>query len=204
MKLYGVFAAMTILSLGLGSCGQNPLLRSASADFAPVKVGSQWSYSSPSGSLTVSHEVTASGPAQGRDAYTVATRINSAAATTDLWSLSSGALEEYDASAGVWTLQRRLPYVTGNKWNLPTSNGLVTSVQQVEGFDNLTTPAGKFDACYRLKTKTSTYDPVNDVTNTAESLLWAAPNIGDVRYATVDAAGVVTVTLELSSYRIPR
>ena len=190
-------------ALALGACGQNPLLKSVSADFAPIRVGSEWSYVDPAGSGTMTRKVVGAGIYQGRDAFTVVAQVNSLPATTDYWSFSNGVLERYDASLGGWTLLRRLPYVFTNKWVLETGNPLVTSVQSVETLETITTPVGKIAGCYRLKTKTSTYDAVNDVTSTVESLLWAAPNIGDVRYADVDASGNITVTLTLSSYRIP-
>lgn len=195
-----LFAIIALLALA--ACGQNPLLKSVSADFAPIRVGSEWNYVDPAGSGTMSRKVIGAGTYQGREAFTVVTQVNSLPPTTDYWSFSNGVLEEYDATLG-WILLRRLPYVFTNKWNLETGNPLVTSVQTVESLETITTPVGKLAGTYRLKTKTSTYDAVNDVTNTVESLLWAAPNIGDVRYADVDASGNVTVTLTLSSYRIP-
>lgn len=199
-RLWLVLLALS--PLGLGACGQNPLLKSVSADFAPIRVGSEWSYADPAGSGTLTRKVTGAGTYQGREAFTVQSQVNALPATTDYWSFSNGALERYDPTLG-WILLRRLPYVFTNKWDLPTGDPLVTSVQSVESLETITTPVGKIAGCYRLRTKTSTYDAVNDVTNTAESLLWAAPNIGDVRYADVDASGNVTVTLTLTSYRIP-
>ncbi len=199
-KLQRGIAGLALLALG--ACGQNPLLQSVSSDFAPIRVGSEWNYVDLNGAPAGSRKVTAAGTVQGREAFTVETQVPAAPLTTDYWCLNAGALESYDPTLG-WVLIRRLPYVFGNKWKLATGNALVTSTQSVEALETVTTPAGKFAACYRLKTKTETYDPINDVTATAETLLWAAPNIGDVRYANVDASGNITVTLQLSSYRIP-
>jgi hypothetical protein len=187
----------------LQACGQNPLLRTASADFSPIRVGSQWSYTVPKSGTAVSRLVSAAGPVQGRDAYTIVNSVTGQPPSTSYWSLQSGALDIYSPTLG-WTLQRRLPYVTGNKWDLATGSALVSTVQSVDGIENIATPAGHFSACYRLRTDTSTFDPVADVTTTSETLLWAAPDVGDVRYASVDVSGNVTVTLELSSYRIPQ
>jgi hypothetical protein len=189
--------------LGLQACGQNPLLRTVSADFAPIRLGSQWTYTSPSGGPVFNREVTGSGTVQGREAFTVTEQLGALPPSTDDWSLQAGTLEHYSPTLG-WTLLRRLPYVPGNKWVLATGNSLISAVQGVEALDSVDVPAGKFPSCYRLKTKISTYDPVGGVTTTAESLVWAAPNVGDIRYADVDANGTVSVTLELSSYRIPR
>jgi hypothetical protein len=191
-----------LLSFLVG-CGQNPLLSSVSADYAPIRLGSQWTYTDPAGSLSFSRQVSAAGVVQGRNAFTVVSQIGALPASTNYWSLQSGAWESYSAALG-WTLLRRLPYVPGNKWLVPTGNPLITVLQSVEALESVDVPAGRFPGSYRLKTQTSTYDPLADVTATAESLLWAAPNVGDIRYATVAANGTVTVTLELSSYRIPR
>ncbi len=188
--------------LSLSACGQNPLLKSVSADFAPIRVGSQWSYVNANGAAALERHVSGAGSVFGRDAFSVVTQVGVAAPSTEYWSLNVGALERHDPVLG-WTLMRRLPYVFSNKWDLATGNAPVSAVQSVEGLESVTTPAGKFDNCYRLKTKTSTFDAVNDVTNTVESLVWAAPNVGDVRYADVDSSGNVQVTLALSSYRIP-
>ena len=199
-----MIVALTGLGLlGLQACGQNPLMRSARADFAPIRVGSQWSYRDPNSGSGFTREVVASGQAQGRDAFTLV-ETTAGVPATKFWSYQAGQLENYDASLGGWTLMRRLPYVSGNKWPVATGQALVTALQEVEGFDTVNVPAGKFDACYRLKTTISTYDPVGDVTSTTEALVWSAPNVGDVRYATVDGSGTTTINLELSSYGIPR
>ena len=188
--------------LGLQACGQNPLLRSVSADFAPIRVGSQWSYRTASGG-SFTRLVASAGPAQGRQAFTVLESTDGNPPVTQLWSFQSGELDQYDAVNG-WLLLRKLPYVTGNKWPLFSTDPLVTYLEEVEGFDTITVPAGKFDACYRVKTTISTYDPLADVTSTTQSLVWAAPNIGDVQTASVDVSGTQTVNLQLSSFRIPQ
>jgi hypothetical protein len=195
-RLLPVFALLL-----LAACGQNPLLKTAAADFAPFRVGSQWTYTAPSGAAGFSRQVTAAGPYQGRSAFTLVD--TGTISGTSYWSFEQGALEDY--SAGGWTLRRRLPYVSGNKWALPGALPNISRTQFVEGIESVTVPAGKFDACYKLRTKISTYDSATDLTTTVdEAIAWAAPNVGDVRYATVDALGAVTVVLELSSYNIPR
>lgn len=189
--------------LALSACGQNPLLKSVSADLAPVRLNSQWSFVDKNGVFVMGREVTSAGTVQGREGFTITTTYASGPNGSEWWSFNNGSIEKFDASLG-WILARRLPYVFSNKWTLAQSNALVTAVQSVEGLETVATPAGKFESCYRLKTKTSTYDAVNAVTNTVESLAWAAPNVGDVRYADVDVAGNITITMALSSYRITR
>ena len=202
-RLRQVYSALLLLVVGLQGCGNNPLLRTASADYEPIRVGSQWTYTSPSGGPGLTRQVTAAGLQQGRDAFTVSQTIGGVP-STEFWSLRSGALEIYSVSLGAWTLARRLPYVPGNKWDLATGSVLSSSIQTVEALESLDVPAGKFPGCYRLKTRTNTYNPGSGLTSTAETIVWSAPDVGDVRYASVDTSGTVNITLELSSYRIPR
>lgn len=194
--------AALALALGLAACNANPLLRAAASDYAPLRVGSRWEYRSPDGATTLSREVTARGSFAGRDAYTVATRVDSGPAVESHLAFEQGDLLRHDAALG-WVLERRLPLVSGNRWPLDTGDPLVTSIRVVDGLEDLEGPLGAYKACFRLRTRTESFDPGSGLTSTAESLAWAAPGIGDVRYAVIGQDGAVSTTLELVGVSLP-
>ncbi len=194
--------AICALALGVASCNANPLLKAAASDYAPIRVGSNWSYRSPSGASTLDRNIIAAGPYQGLDAYTQASSVNGGPSSNEYLAYKDGELLRYSASLG-WILARRLPLVTNNKWSIPTGDPLVTSTVVVDGLEKVTGPLGEFDACFRIRSVTQTYNAGSNVTTTVESLAWAAPGIGDVRYASVAADGSITTTFELVGYKIP-
>jgi hypothetical protein len=194
-------AVILMAALGLTACNANPLLKAAASDYAPARVGSHWDYKSPDGAISVSRGITGSGVYQGKDAFTVMTSVNSGPASTNYIAFEGGDELQYDSSLG-WILYRRLPLVTNNKWVVPNTNPLVTTTVIVDGLERVTVPVGAFDGCFRVRTRNETYDPVADLTSTAETLAWAAPDVGDVRYGTL-SGGAVTVTLELTGYSLP-
>jgi hypothetical protein len=189
--------------LGLAACNANPLLKEAASNYAPAKVGSRWDFQDPAATLSVSRKVTGTGPYQGKDAYSVDTSINGGPPSTNYIAFEGGEELQYSSSLADWILYRRLPLVSNNRWSVPSGNPLVTTTVIVDGLEGVTVPAGRFDNCWRVRTRNETYDPVLDVTTTAETLAWAAPDVGDVRYADLASNGAVTVTLELTGYTLP-
>jgi hypothetical protein len=194
--------ALALAALSLAACGANPLLGTLASDYAPIRVGSQWSYRSPDGSTTLVRAVSAAGPYQGLQAFTVDSSLNGAAPTQSHLAFRDGDLLQHSASLG-WILSRRLPLVTGNRWDVPSGSALISTVVIVDGIERVVVPAGNFAAAFRLRTRSEVYDSGSGVTSTVESLAWAAPDVGDVRYATVASDGTVTTTLELVGATIP-
>lgn len=195
-------ALIVLLGLGLAACNANPLLKSAASDYAPMRVGSSWDYMSPDGTVTLSRKVIAAGPYQGKEAFTLSTSVNAGPASLSYVAFEDGALLQYSASLG-WILARRLPLVNNNKWVVPSGSALVTSTMVVDGLEKVDVPAGSFEASFKVRTRTETYNPGTGLTSTAESLLWAAPGIGDAQYASIAADGTRTITLQLVGYSIP-
>lgn len=202
MKAAATALALAVAALGLASCNANPLLKAAASNYAPAKVGSRWDYLSPDGTISLKRVITGAGPYQGREAFSVDESINAGPASTGYMAFDGGEQLRYNATLG-WILFRRLPLVNNNKWKVPSTNPLVTVTTIVDGLEKVTVPLGAFDACFRVRTRTETYNPGTDVTGTAESLAWVAPDIGDLRYATLASDGAVTITLELTGYSQP-
>lgn len=200
MRAYA--AVLALLGLGLASCNANPLLKAAASDYAPARVGSQWSYASPDGSVTLQRAITGSSFYQGLDAFSVDSSLNGGPASTFYVAFQDGDELSYDSTLG-WILFRRLPLVSNNKWTVPSANPLVTQTVIVDGLEKVTVPLGAFEGCWRIRTHTETYNPGSGLTATAETLAWAAPDVGDVRYADLAADGTVTVTLELTGVTLP-
>lgn len=195
-------ALIALLSLGLGACNANPLLKAAASDYAPIRIGSSWDYKSPDGAIAVSRKVIGAGPYQGKEAFTLSTSVNAGPASLSYVAFEDGALLQYSASLG-WILARRLPLANNNKWIVPSGSALVTSTMVVDGLEKVDVPVGSFEASFKVRTRTETYDPGTGVTSTAESLLWAAPGVGDVQFASLASDGTQTITLELVGYTIP-
>lgn len=190
------------LVLSLSACGANPLLSTLASDYAPIRVGSHWSYRSPDGSTTLQRTVSAAGPYQGLEAFTVDSSFNGAAATQSYLAFRDGDLLQHSVSLG-WILSRRLPLVTGNRWDVPSGSALISTVVIVDGIERVVVPAGEFNAAFKLRTRSEIYDSGSGLTTTVESLAWAAPDVGDVRYATLALDGTITTTLELVGASIP-
>ena len=193
-------------ALGLG-CYTNPLLQSVTSDYAPSKSGSQWVYvvHGPLVDIGMTRTLLDRGAYFGRQADHYGRTYTSLLPAQDeyLASGSATALDQYSASQAKWIPYRRLPYVSGNRWPLDSTTPNVSFEMRVEGFENVRVPAGSFDNCYKLKVISNTYDPATGVTSTADSsLTWAAPSVGDVKGASVGLSGTVTVTLELTSYKL--
>lgn len=190
------FAAVVLL----GACNAHPLLQIAASDYAPIRLGSRWDYKKPDGSVSVARQVLGAGPWMGKQAFTLQTKVNALPATLDHVAVEHGMMTLWDSTLG-WTLWRQVPYVTGNKWDLATGNPNLTQIQFVDGTEKVAVPAGTFDSCFKLRTKTLTYS--GGVTSTTQSYIWSAPGVGDVQYASEDVNGNVTVDLQLVGYSIP-
>ncbi len=187
---------LALLLLAAG-CGQNPLLKIASYDYAPFKVGSSWTYLAPDGSPGFERRLVASTVYAGKAASQMDT-LAGGLTTTAYVAHSGSAIQIYSATDG-WYTARKLPYVTGNRWDLPGSGSFSFRVY-VEGNEDVTTPAGEFKSCYRLRTEIADYNSGTGVTTTTGALAWAAPGVGDVKMASLDSAGTVTVDFVLSQY----
>lgn len=193
---------IVVLGLGVAACNANPLLKAAASDYAPIRVGSSWSYRSLDGSITLDRAVVGAGSWDGKEAFTIATRVNGGPASNSYLAFEQGDLLQHSATLG-WILYRRLPLVNGNKWDVPSGNPLVTQTTVVDGIEKATVAMGEFETSFKVRTRTETYDPGNDVTATAEVVAWAAPGVGDVRYANLAGDGTLTTTFELVGYTIP-
>lgn len=184
----------------LTACNANPLLHEVSSDYAPVKAGQVWTYQEPSGALFV-RSVGAPGPWNGRQAYPVAQSDNGVDAGTLYWSFDGGDWLQWDATLG-WILYRRLPYVPGNSWSVPTTITTRTVLATVDGTENLALQA-YYANCFKIRRQTYDYDPLAGVTTSTQTLDWAAPGVGDVKEAQVDVSGTTTVLGELIRYQAP-
>jgi hypothetical protein len=220
------FLGAAALSAG---CDTNPLLQMAEANYSPVVAGSTWIYKSPdlAHAETTVVSVGALATVQGRAAYpfTVAASGTTTHNYTYDVNVQSGAMDVYDPNQAAvgWFLWRRLPYEPGDSWPaakyipdyqpvLSNTAGVVDEgiwTQPIPGSEtqtatvsttiaSVTVPAGKFTSCYEITTE------IDSVTlGTYDTIAWAAPNVGDVQYATVDSSGNQTVVLQLQSYHIP-
>lgn len=194
--------ALIALAFAVNGCGANPLLKAAASDYAPVRLGSAWTYQSLDAATTLQRDVIAAGPYNGLEAFTLATVVNGGPASLSYIAFDNGEMKQHDPTLG-WILFRRLPLVSGGKWPVPTANPLVTATTVVDGIENVDVPAGSFSACFRVRSRTETFNPGSGLTSTAESLAWAAPGVGDVRYGSIAADGSETITFVLTGYSIP-
>jgi hypothetical protein len=194
---------LAALGLALGACNANPLLSSAASNYAPLTVGSRWDYRSPDGSATLSRQVSARGTVHGRDAYTVDTTLNGIPSGSDFIAWDGGQLLRWDAGLG-WILWRRYPLVNNGKWDTPTGNPLVVQTTFVEGIETVEgAPLGDFRGCFKLRVQVETYSSPGVLAGKTETLVWVAPGIGDVRYASLAPDGTRTITYELTGWSIP-
>lgn len=188
--------------LTVAGCNANPLLSTAASDYAPFKVGSSWSYQSPDGATSVLRTVLAVGPYSGREAFTLSTSVNGGPGSLSYLAFADGELQQHSASLG-WIISRRLPLVTNGKWSIPSGDPLVSITAVIDGYENVDVPAGHFGDCFRIRNRTETYDSGSGTTSTAETLAWAAPDVGDVQYGALAADGSTAVTFVLVGYSIP-
>lgn len=186
------------------ACNANPLLKNLTSNFTPLKAGSHWVYGVPDGSLTVTRQVMGTVPYAGRMAFHFRDSYSNGLPASNSYRAwgAAGALDQYSVAEAAWVAYRRLPYVTGNHWALSSSVPNISADVKVEAIEDVRVAAGAFANCFRLKTKVFVYDSSSGITTTTESLVWAAPDVGDVRYASVDLSGTVTTTLELGSYNL--
>lgn len=192
-----------ILWIGMGlllvSCGANPLLKNAASDFAPVRQDANWVYVKPDGSSAFSATVVANSIYQGKDAFQLRIDIPSSASVLQWWARTGSTLERWDSSLG-WVVEDKLPYVLGNRWDLPSTVANRSFRRFVDGQEQVATPAGTFNGCFRVKTEQYDYNSGTGLTVTTGTFTWAAPDVGEVKGADINAAGDVTVTHLLSSY----
>jgi hypothetical protein len=185
-------AALFAFAFALAGCNANPLLKMAAADYAPLRAGSNWVYVDSAGAAAFTTRVLS---VSGQ--YMDVANYEGLPGTSTL-RVTGAMVEILGAQAQV---DRKLPYVTGNKWNLFAVPGS-TSTRSVDGYETLLVPAGRFERCFRLKTETAAYNSGTGLTTTTGGLIWAAPSVGDLQYASVDAAGNVAVTASLASYSL--
>jgi hypothetical protein len=191
--------ALLILPL-LAACNANPLLTAAASDYAPVKVGQVWTYAQPGSPTPYVRTVSAQVAWNGRSAYQV-DDTGGGAPTTEYWSFQGGDWYQWDPTLG-WLIYRRLPYVTGNSWNTPTTDPVnIVTITYVDGLENVGLANAYYGNCFKLRRETSTYS--GGVTTTTDTISWVAAGIGDVKVASIDNLGTLTVLGELSSYQAP-
>src|SRR5260221_101607 len=178
--------ALSVLLL-MPACGQNPLLKMTASDYQPIRLGSQWDYITPSGA-TFSRKAVASLNYAGKDAFQIDTYFLGITSTSYV-AYDGASVQVYNASTG-WTISRKLPYVTGNRWDLPTTVPNQALKLYVDGNEDVVTPAGTYRRCFRLRQETSTYSPGSGLTSTSTSAyFWSAPDVGDVQPASVGGSG---------------
>ena len=203
-RLGCAFVALALLA----ACGSNPLLQMAGSNYAPLKVGDSWTYQAPAGGVKDVVSVTAYGVQQGREAYTVSIQTGAAAAAQYYVSLQAGALSVYDpqqAPQGGWFLARRLPYEPGDSWPAPIFEPAISGWSSPADPWVLYAPGSVDQTTATVSTTISaiTVPPANSRPATRSNLVtltatgatvdgtvaYAAPNVGDVEYATTDANG---------------
>jgi len=198
-RLQNLAACGLLASLLLAACGQVPLLKMASQDYAPVKVGATWAFVDASGALAFTDTIVARGVFFGRDAYQRDRYYVGLGLTSTAYLAYSGsAIEQYSASQSAWILARMLPYVRENRWDVPT--GLTWSAVKiwVGENENLSLPYGPVNDCYLLKVDNTVMS--GPTSSTTSTLIWVAPGLGDVQYGYLDASKTVQVTALLSAY----
>lgn len=186
-------AALAFALAWMAGCGANPLLKMAAAEYAPFAAGSTWNYERSWGAPVFSTKVLSVSKVGGISVYNISNYAGIPGTSAVI--VSAGNI----MANGV--LQRKLPYVIGNRWDLPPTP-TTTFHRTVDGYDNIDTKAGVFVRCFRLKTEINSYNSVLNVTTTTGTFIWAAPNVGDVQYADIDSSGAVSITARLSSYSL--
>jgi hypothetical protein len=191
-------AAWIVALLGMAACNANPLLHEASANYDPIAVGDLWNYGGANGMLVT---ITGTQAYHGRPAYVADQVPNSThVPALNYWSFAGGDWLQWDPTLNAWTLYRRLPYVTGNTWPIPSHQASVQIDTIVDGTENLSLASGYYANCFKLRTVTQSY--AGGVTTTTQSVAWVAPGIGDVQYGFVDASGTTNVTTDLTAYQV--
>jgi hypothetical protein len=201
---------IAVTGLAMSSCDSNPLLQIAAANYSPWQVGSNWIYQNAAGARAYNRKVQASGTYMGLNALEVKTSYLLPGIAPTVPGLSVGTMALADGGSTIqiyspsfgWVIDRKLPYVLGNNWSMPSSITTTTEIRIVDGMENVETPAGIFVRVFRLRDQITSYDAASDVTTTTGDFIWAAPNVGDIQFANIDANGVSTITARLSSYSL--
>jgi hypothetical protein len=196
-------AGMQLLALSLlFGCGSSPLLKMAGADYSPWRLGSDWIYQNPAGAAAFERKVVGSGMSNGFNAFQVNTYDFGLGTTTTTQVYDAGSSIQIYSLVSGWVVDRKLPYVVGNNWDMPSPGPNLSQKRFVDGVENVATPAGTFVRCFRLRDEIDSFDSSTGLTSTTGDYIWAAPDVGDVQYAGIDINGVVTVTARLSSYSL--
>lgn len=134
-----------VLLLLLAGCGENPLLEMASSNYAPTNLGANWVFLGENGSSGFTTQVTGNVVVAGVNALSIANFYDPLIGTPSSEEVqeTGSAILVYSSSLG-WIVDRKLPYVVGNNWSMPSSSSTVTIQRFVDGVENVLTPAGKF------------------------------------------------------------
>ncbi len=188
-----------LASLLLVACGQVPLLKFASQDYAPIKLGSSWAFVDPLGAQIFSDQIVARSVFFGQDAYQRDRYdFGLGVTSTSYLKYSGNRIEQYSSSQAAWIISRMLPYVRENRWSVPTGLTWSAVTVWVGENENLDLPYGRVNDCYRLKVDNIIF--AGAISSTTSSLIWVAPGIGDVQFGYLDASNTVQVTAQLSAY----
>ncbi len=196
---FRIFCAGLLMVCAAG-CGKNPLLKAVTSDYAPLSVGDSWTYASPDGSKRVQVSVPGMATVAGTACFREQVVDQAGNSSTQYVARNPDSLMAYDATLGTWYVDRRLPYVSGNRWNLPLAAGQLQDTRFVDGMENLGVPAGSFESCYKVRTLTVSQSA--GVSSTATDLVWAAPDVGDIQMAHLDATGKVVVDYQLVQFHL--
>jgi len=119
----------------------------------------------------------------------------------------------------------KLPAVVGAQWHRPVDGKPevdVSDLYTIAGFETVTTPAGEFKGCLKVRHLFSTHrtadtvdDPYRSGSSEMESVVWYAPDVGMVKQVDTDRMTVQerddksrniasTTELLLESYKVKR
>jgi hypothetical protein len=192
-----------------GGCGKNPLLKALVSDYCPLKVGNSWNYLSLDGQKSRQVSVVGTGIYGGAAAFqltNVDVNMGPGPGTYSYFVVrTSRSLVASDPASGVCIL-RQLPYLVGNRWDLPCPTGLnsISRIMYVDFREQaVEVPAGTFRNCIRLRDTAVVVDAQGN-TSDSTTYIWVAPDVGEIKTGSLNTTGVTTTILELTSYQVLR
>jgi hypothetical protein len=196
--------ALILLPLALWGCGQNPLMKAMASDYMPLGPGFHWEYAAAAGGQTIVRHVVQQAPHLGRQAYQMQETWSGVTNTVSLsWLERTSVALNYAHPLGAWTLYYQLPFLIGNRWEQLPQSGELQRTVIVDDTGDVTVPAGRWARCYKIRTLVLSPGPAG-TTLTTQTLAWAAPDIGIVKLADMNAAGEEANIYNLTSSSFPR